>query len=199
MLLKGKFFNTFDRSETTQNFIPEIWHWSRGKGKKVKSSWTQYPQLSMSDHQPVPCSCSWTSYNHWKRLLQLSWETAGILVLKAPNILLFPHHWGQWAEACDCQYWVTVSELWKTILIGSCLTQRREMQITANPSWCIGITLCCVKSLIETVFRSYFNQLRTVGPFRTWLLLSTYYVFKMQLWTRRMMFISSWPLFTQVN
>lgn len=33
-LLKGKFFNTFDRGDTTQNFIPEIWHWSRGKEKK---------------------------------------------------------------------------------------------------------------------------------------------------------------------
>lgn len=55
--------------------------------------------------------------------------------------------------------------------------------VNCNPSWYNGVTLCSFKSLIETVFRSYFNQLGTVGPFSTCLPSSTYYVLKVQLWT----------------
>ena len=103
-LLRGKFLNVFARGEATQIFIPAIWPWGRGRGKKGRSSWAQNPQLSMSDHKPLPLPSSWTLYNHWKKLLQLTRETAGFLVLKAPDILLLPHYWGQW----DRGRWLSV-------------------------------------------------------------------------------------------
>lgn len=134
----------------------------------------------MSDHWPLPLSSSWVSYNHWKRLFQLAWETAEALVLTAPDIMLLPHYWGHQGRGRWLSYQVIVSDLWKTMWITSCLTQRAI--VNCNPSCCSGITLGCVKSLIETVFKSYFTQLRTVGHFSTWLWSSTYYVLKMQLW-----------------
>lgn len=152
-VIKGEIYEHIE-TETPQSFTSEIW----GRGEEIKKRTAGHNALSSACLTTKLCLFLEAEHwiNHWERLFQLTWETSGFWCWYIAPLL-----------GSVGQRLVTVSTKWYFLNCGK-LSDPEKRHIANYKlilvQWC-NTMLCSTHN--RTAFRSYFNQLRTVGPFST--------------------------------